>query len=394
MAPAPESDGNLRRYQVIVGATSALFWLPTVILFFIDEFGLVAALQLQAIYYFSVVLAEVPSGWFSDRVGRVQTLRLVAVWWIGAFSAFLLADQFAVAALGQILLAIGYAFLSGTDVTFHYDSLEALGREDEFEHREAIIRRNGMIVRAASVIVGGGLGVISLRLPYAAALIAAIVLGVTTLGLRRPPGRLDSGGFGVDLLAAVRVFRNRLLGWILLYVIAQVVLEHLASEFSGPYLAEVLGEDLTDVDRAPLITGVLAAFVALVGAASVRRAPWLRQRLGLVGALTAVAMLPAVTVAAMALVTTGWVVVLLALRNVQSGIAGVLIPAAVGQRVPAYQRATVLSFMSLGGRLAYGGVLLSLSRVSGFTNTLEWAALVAVAAIIVVATSAGTTRGS
>ena len=381
-------DGNLRRYQVIVGATSALFWVPTVVLFFIEEFGLGDALKLQAIYYLAVVLAEVPSGWFSDRVGRVPTLRLVAVWWTGAFSAFLVADDFAVAALGQVLLAIGYAFLSGTDVTFHYDSLEALGREDEFEHRESIVRRNGMIVRAASVIVGGALGMVSLRLPYAAALAGALVLGAATTRLHEPARRVGHGRFRTDIAATIRLFRERLLGWILIYVIAQVILEHLASEFAGPYLAELLDEDITDVERAPLITGVLAAFVSLVGAASVRRAPWLRQRLGLVGALTAVALIPAATVVAMATITAGSVVVLLALRNVQSGIAGVLIPAAVGQRVDPHQRATFLSFTSLGGRLAYGTVLLSLSRVAGFDNTLDWAAVVAIGAVLAVAATA------
>ena len=123
----PSLEGNLRRYQLIVGSTSALFWIPTGFLFFIDEFGLGAALRLGAIYYLAVVVFEVPSGWFSDRIGRVPTLRFVALFWMGAFCALGLAEHFAVAALGQVLMAIGYAFLSGTDVTFHFDSLEALG---------------------------------------------------------------------------------------------------------------------------------------------------------------------------------------------------------------------------------------------------------------------------
>ncbi len=384
----PSLEGNLRRYQLIVGSTSALFWIPTGFLFFIDEFGLGAALRLGAIYYLAVVVFEVPSGWFSDRIGRVPTLRFVALFWMGAFCALGLAEHFAVAALGQVLMAIGYAFLSGTDVTFHFDSLEALGHESEFERREALIRRNGMLVRAVSVIAGGAMGMVSLRLPYAAGFVAAAFLGVVTLGLKEPPRHAERGSFGADLSAVVRLFRIRLLGWILVYVVSEIILQHLASEFAGPYLAEVLGEELTDVDRAPLLTGVLAAAVALIGAIFVRSAPGLRDRLGLVGALTAVALLPTVTVTTMALFTSGWVVGLLSLRNVQIGIAGVLIPAAVGQRVAQHQRATFLSFTSLGGRLAYGAVLLSLSSTAGFAGTLEWAAVIAVVSFAVVAGSA------
>ena len=64
-------EANLRAYAVHQRAVGALFWLPTVFLYLIDEVGLTGALQLGALYYFTVVVLEVPSGWFSDRVGRV-----------------------------------------------------------------------------------------------------------------------------------------------------------------------------------------------------------------------------------------------------------------------------------------------------------------------------------
>lgn len=377
-------EANLDRYRLLVLATSSLFWVPTTFLFFLDRFGLTTALQLQAIYYLSVVAAEVPSGWFSDRIGRVTTLRFVAVWWVGAFSAFLFADTMTVAAIGQAFLALGFAFQSGTDVTFHYDTLEALGRAGSFEVVESAARRNGMVMRAAAVISGGAMGMIDLRLPFAAGLAATVALGLIALGLREPPRSSDRGRFLTDVTAVVRLFGSRLLGWLLIAIVAQVILEHLASEFAGPYFAEVLGEDLTNVDRAPLLTGILAAVVALVGAASVGRAPWLRDRFGLIGALTLLAIIPAVTVTTMALVTSVAVFALLALRNVQVAIGGVLISGAASRRVAQHQRATFLSLTSLGGRLAYGGVLLALSTTVDFAATLQWAAVIAVAVALAI----------
>ena len=247
MAADRSLTANLARYPLFVGGTSALFWIPVTFLFFLDEFGLSEALQLGAIYYLAVVVLEVPSGWFSDRVGRVPTLRLVAVGWLGSFTALALADHFAVAALGQVLQAVGWSFLSGTDVTFHYDSLEALGRDDEFEARESLARRNGMIVRAIAVVSGGALGMIDLRLPFVAGIGVAAYLGVVSLGLHEPPRERVRGSFRRDVASVADRFRVRLLGWLLAYVIAQIILEHLASEFAGPYLAAVLGLSLIHI---------------------------------------------------------------------------------------------------------------------------------------------------
>lgn len=83
------------------------------------------ALRMQAVYCGAVVLLEVPSGRVSDRFGRVLTLRTVAVCRVGAFSLFLIGGLGPIVA-GQILLVAGYAFLSGTDATFHLESLDYL----------------------------------------------------------------------------------------------------------------------------------------------------------------------------------------------------------------------------------------------------------------------------
>jgi len=376
---------NLQHYRHLVIAVAAMFWLPTSVLFFIDRFGVGGAFLLQGIYYLAVVVAEVPSGWFSDRVGRVRTLQFVSVWWMGAFAAFLVTGPFLVAAVGQVLLALGFAFLSGTEVTFHYDSLEALGRADDFEAEEAAARRGGMIMRAIAVLSGGALGVIDLKLPFAATLVAVVALGVISLRLTEPPRPDESGSnagaFAHDLRSVFGLFRVRILGWLLIAVVAQVVLEHLASEFAGPYSALVLGEEVTEVEWAPFIAGALAAAVALIGAIAVRWTPIFKERFGVVTGLTLLAIVPTITVLMMALFTSWPVFGLLALRNVQVVIGGVLIAGVVGRNVMQTQRATFLSVTSLGGRLVYGSVLLSLSGMDDIKQALGWATGIAFVAM-------------
>jgi len=330
----------------------------------------------------------VPSGWFSDRVGRVTTLRIAAVSWVAAHAIFITVAAFPGAAAAQIMVAVGFAFASGTDVTFHYDTLESTGRSGEFTDREAAIRREHLLATAMAVLAGGGLGLIDLRLPFVAALVAAVIQVRITFGLVEPTATQSVGSALRELLAVVANFRNKMLAWVTIYVIGEVITVHLTSELAAPYLAGVLGEGLDQIERAPLANGIMAAIVALVGAIVVRSVGPVARRFGAVAVFLAVATIPVVTLAAMASATSVFVLPLLILRSIQTATASVLVPTIVAPRVKRRHRATVLSITSLAGRLAYGIVLISLAGASGFDSTLRWAAWIAGAVIVVVTTSA------
>lgn len=160
--------------------------MPTVVLFLAEQVGLTTALAVQSTSYFAVVVLELPSDWLSDGLGCVIALRIVALTWIAAHVLFASSPGTAGLIVAQMLLAAGCALLSGTDVTFHYDSLEALGREDEFEEREAAARQRFLLVTASSALVGGALGTIDLRLPFLASAVFAAAQGVITLRLTEP----------------------------------------------------------------------------------------------------------------------------------------------------------------------------------------------------------------
>ena len=378
-------EQNLVRYRHLQRVTGAMFWVPTWFLFFIARFGLGDAIRLQAIYYLAVVTFEVPSGWFSDRIGRVITLRLAALWWIFAFAVFVVSDGFAGIAAAQVLLAMGFAFSSGTDVTLHYDSLEALGRTEEFEERESRVRRDHLLVTAVATVTGGGMGIIDLQLPYAAALLAALAQLGVTLRLVEPSGEPHAAP--VEFLGVLRYLRVRMLAWVAAYVLGEVITIHLSSELAAPYLVGVLGEGFDQIDRAPLVIGVLAALIALVAAAAVGGVAPMRRRVGLIVMFIAAAAIPAVTLTAMALVTSALVLPLIMLRSVQTAVVSVLVPATVAPRVDRRHRATFLSMTSLFGRLGYGSLLLVIGGVGDLGETLEWAAAVAIAVFIGVAVS-------
>ncbi|MEM7276322.1 MAG: hypothetical protein AAF547_24820, partial [Actinomycetota bacterium] len=333
----------------------------------LDRVGLERALVLQSVYYVGVVVFEVPSGWISDRFGRVLTLRLVAVSWIAAHLLFLIDGGAPTIVAAQILLALGYASLSGTDSTFHFETLEALGRVEEFGPREAAARRGLFRVTAGTALAGGLLGAIDLRLPFAAAALAAGLQLVAAFGLVEPAldrePRSRPVGFIADLGATVTRLRDPLLTWLAAFVIAQVVIVHLGADLAAPYIQSIPAVTSAADGTAAAVIGGLAAAVALVGATAAGRVPDAVRRFGLRTTLIAAALIPLAGLAGMAAGATLLVLPLLALRSVPGAVNSVVVPSLVGARVPGSQRATLLSVISLGGRLGYACALLGLASL-------------------------------
>lgn len=373
---------------------SSYLWIPVMVLFTRARFDLDGALLLASLYYLFVVALEVPSGWMSDRFGRVGTLRVAAFSWIVAQSCFLIGDtSFAMIAAGQFFMAAGFASLSGTDVTFHYDTLEALGRASTYTARQARISAIGYGATAVSAVIGGLLGLIDIRLAFAGALVVALVQFGVTLRFVEPdprPRRVDGGPHPEPSVSAEGIFgqvwrclgylRQRFLGWIFFYGIIMVTLEHVAVTVLQPWLTELVGNSAADLGATPLLSGLVYGAVSLAGAAAARASAPLSQRFGAVVTLIGLAALSAIVVTGMALWVNAVVVVLVLFRSVQGAAAPVLISAAVAPRVERHHRATLLSLNSLAGRLGYGLILLTVSaaivddvqRVLRIFSVLAW----------------------
>jgi len=354
-------ERNLRLYTWHQLSAQTLFWGPVFFLFFSERFPVEQVLQLGAIYYVSVVALEVPSGYFSDRVSRVLTLRISNAAMGIAYALFAWGgSSFAAFATAQMVLALGYAFRSGTDTSFHFDSLAALGREAEFGAREARIQRGAYFAVGGSAVVGGTVALIDLRLAYAVqALVTAGALAIA-LALREPPrseeGFAQTSFFG-QLRDCLAYARTPFLAWVFAYVVLKTTTEHVPWEFGQPYLAAVFGESILDVERTPVAAGVLHAAIAFVGAFAAGWSIRLRDRVGVGGALLALMALQTTLIVGMAAVVHPLVACLLVFRSVQPAAGNVLVSAAIVPRVPQALRATYQSLHSFAGRLGFAAVL-------------------------------------
>ena len=83
---------------------SLLFWQAVWFLYFQASLSGAEAIILYSVYDISTTVLEVPSGYFSDRIGRRFTLMLSAICMLLGCLALAMGGSFAVFALGQCLI--------------------------------------------------------------------------------------------------------------------------------------------------------------------------------------------------------------------------------------------------------------------------------------------------
>lgn len=372
-------ERNIRLYPQYQVLLNCYFWMPVFFLYFSSHMSVGEVLRLEAIYYLTVVVLEVPSGYFSDRLGRRRTLFVAAAALVAAYALFFLGRGFAVFAAAQVMLAAGLAFNSGTDTSFHFDSLSALGREADYAGREARINRLEMIARAVAALAGGIAGTWRLGLPYALAGVAALGMLGTVLCFREPAraaGETLPRGFAAQLGACLRALRKSALAWLFAFAVLMTVINHVPYELYQPYLDLLVhGRGLRlPGEGTPLVTGVVTAATMLVAAWAAGRSIALRDRVGLPATLLGTTLLQVVIMGAMGILLHEVVLVLILLRSVPAAAMQAPLRAAIVPQLERTLRATYLSLQSLAGRLSFAGVLWLLSHaVPG--EEPDWAAI-------------------
>ena len=130
---------NVRRFILFRVAFSARFYYPIYALLFLDlgmslaQFGI-----LNALWAFTIVLCELPSGALADTIGRRKLVRFAALCMVLEMCLLLLtpvgggAFAFVLLAMNRILSGLAEAAASGADEALCYDSLRQAGLASEW----------------------------------------------------------------------------------------------------------------------------------------------------------------------------------------------------------------------------------------------------------------------
>ena len=374
-------ERNLWLYPRYRALRDAIFWLPVFFLYFRSVLPAHQVLLLEAAYYASVVVLEVPSGWWSDRVGRKPTLLIAAAAWVAGCWMFASTAALVPFLLGQVLLALGMAFASGTDSAFLYDSLRALEREDEVLAHEARAAAWGLAGMGLAALAGGLLGAVDLRLGHAASALTACGALLVVTQFTEPPRISRTSAEAVR--AVFGLLRRPALIWLLAASVVATIVNHVPYELFQPYLALLLG-DTWGGDSTPIAAGATVGLALLASSWAAGHAERVADRLGGPIALLLALALQGALIGAMAIAVHPIVGVLLGLRSVPQALFAPVLASLVHPRVDSEVRATWLSVMSLVGRLGFSGWLAGSAAWLG-SGTLDHAAMQS----LLVATLAG-----
>lgn len=270
-ASKEQLEGNIRRFIIFRLFYTARFYYPIFTILFLD-YGLTLEqfAILNMVWAVSIVLAEVPSGALADIVGRKRLLIFAALLMVMEMALIVFAPIGASSLLflmflgNRICSGLSEAAASGADEALAYDSLKALGREDEWAkvlERTTLVVSIGffttMILGAFAydpAIVNRMLALLNeswqlseslvIRLPVILTLLTACVVLVTAMGFHDLDARPDAGEdqdvqgqSGVSLLEPFRQILSAA-RWtvghrfVLFVILAALALDSVARQFA------------------------------------------------------------------------------------------------------------------------------------------------------------------
>jgi len=130
----------------------------------------------QGTYSMSIVVFEIPSGYFADLWGRKNTLIFGTVCGALGYLIYSVTNSFWGFLCAELTLGIGESFVSGADSAMLYDSLVYTNTTGKYLKLEGRITAVGSFAETIASSIGGGLAVlIGLRAPFIAQTVVASI---------------------------------------------------------------------------------------------------------------------------------------------------------------------------------------------------------------------------
>ena len=365
MTRSPETrlERSVRLYTAYLFFQKASYWGPIFFLYLSSVLSLSDVLLLESIYYISVVVLEVPTGYLSDRIGPRRVLPASSIAQMAACAAFVSSGLFEILACGQVLLALGMALGSGSDTAYHFAVLRSLGRDTEYADREARAARALLISQATSALIGGAIAMVDLRLAYILTLCSSIIAaGIATRFGEVRQDRCERESATRQVKSCLQEIAKPRLAWLMGYFIYMTVINHIPYEFYQPFLRNLIS-DTGEGLPTPAITGIHTALTMGAATIAATYSIRLRDRLGTSMTLLLAGVLQSAIIAGMALMQSPVIAILLVLRSTPRGLMQAPLHAEVVPLIGENRRATYLSIQSLFGRLSFGAVLFGFSTV-------------------------------
>ena len=309
-----------------------------------------AIAKLASVFAVGVIICEIPSGLLADRIGRRGAMLLGAIVMLIGNTYYLLASSLSGFLTADLLSAIGFALISGTDQALLYESLQGLGRGSEYTKWWGRARTIDLVTAAGAATLGGFLAEKDLAWPLVACVSFTVVQCVLSCMLTEVPRTTPTQAGAEESPPAWRsLFRNPRLVLVMLFTGALASFAGVCNIFGQAYYKAV---DL-EPSYFGMIAGVGSLFAALVAHFAYRIDKAVGPRYSLALPVLALGTL----FVALGLITAKAAVGLMLLSFFTQGYAWVILGGKLNQTAGPGIRATAHSVSNMIGRLFSAGLM-------------------------------------
>ncbi|MCZ6633983.1 MAG: MFS transporter [bacterium] len=299
---------------------------------------------LQSVAAISVVLFEVPTGTIADKISRKLSIFLGAVCMGIALTVYVLADSFYALAIAEAIFGLGMTFGSGADTALLHESLDRMGRKDDYTRIEG---------RAIAVVFAGqGIGAIvssilytyNPNLPFWISVANMFIAALISLGFVETERQKSEHQYHIHVLRSVNiVFKTPRILWTVLLAVLMGFAFRSCFWLYEPFFKTVHIEVVW--------YGTIFFFFNVVAALSAKflnhRFNSYRRVLLCLGIILAASyLLPALFV-------YPWAIGIIASQQIVRGMYRPTLNAYINRQIDDQYRATVISIVSLSANLSY-----------------------------------------
>ncbi len=325
------------------------FIVTAIIVLFYQENGLSMReiFIVQSVFSVVLLVMEVPSGYFSDRIGRKKALIIGALMLILGWSIYAISYSFYGFLIAEGILATGISFISGTDRALMYDTLLELNRKKENKLITGKMVSIGKFAEAIGMIIGGFLATISLRLPFQVQPFVHVFTLIIALSLVEPKVHKAQSDDTKNMWQIIKhvLHEQKELKWLVLVGALSMTAGITMFWFMQPYF-EIIGIPL-------IMFGIIFAVFRLSTGLFALWADPIEKYLGRKISLILLIFLPAVAYFGLGWYQTIWALAFYFVFQFTWGFGELVLQDYINNIVTSDMRATVLSINSFMGRIFF-----------------------------------------
>lgn len=318
-----------------------LLFVAAVIVPFMGSVGLTMQqiMITETFFAASILVFEIPSGYFADIFGRKISMVVGAIAWCVGIIFYSLSNTFEYFLIGAIFWGIGTSFNSGANQALLYETLVKLDREKEYKKVQGNVMFYGRVAATIGSIIGSVLAAVYIRLPVYATLVTIFMCLLVSLTLAETKHKREEHETWRHIFTILKesFVHNPTIRY---FIIFAAVTGFFNIEFW-------LKQRYMEFIGLPIIYfGVVFAVVNIFSGLGAKYAKEIEEKLGVKTSLILIPVVPIITWLVFAYAKTLWVLPLLTFVPAVWGFALLVFQDFVQKLISSDRRATVLSIMS------------------------------------------------